>query len=459
MFRKAAFAISSTLLLTLGYVSSSSACIQASWIITSADQKTSKYQQYPQVMNEAERWDNYISCSVRAKKGIMSDQASLASLYKEGYGNHQKGIRPDFKEAAHWYEVVAKKKPGYHDAAFWTAFINHAQLANYKKAHKWFLVVAKDSQSPYNKHALNGLGMIYEKGQGVKVDYDEATKWYSQANTKLSIRKLEGFKTDPVAIKWYEAKAANEKRLADEKARIAKEKALAAAKAEKLRKDKAAAQAKKATAKAEKVCYSETSSAKDKYSNCLHLARIDQGKHDKAINLVADMYLNGNGVKKDPKKSLFWYKKLEKKGNAHAVAQIPVIEKEINRQKAEKAEKERLRLANRWFSVIDTAWYAKHGLGNAAKSMKCEKSDSPADHAKSVSILASDVKFIDEIEANGKVNEVTITYKPQIRGARGMHVAERFFRGKHRCDDYVSQQIKMAKTVAEKAERKLDKYR
>ena len=70
-----------------------------------------------------------------------------------------------------------------------------------------------------------------------------------------------------------------------------------------------------------------------------------------AQKLVADMYLNGDGINKNYSKSLYWYKKLAKKGDAYAKAQITEVNKMIEQQKVElkrkkaiaKAERERKR--------------------------------------------------------------------------------------------------------------------
>ena len=48
---------------------------------------------------------------------------------------------------------------------------------NYAEAMKWYLKAANQGSlaAQYN------IGIMYDKGQGVKQDYSEANKWYQKA--------------------------------------------------------------------------------------------------------------------------------------------------------------------------------------------------------------------------------------------------------------------------------------
>lgn len=85
---------------------------------------------------------------------------------------------------------------------------------NYDEAIKWYRLAASQG----NANARNNLGVMYENGQSVPNDYHEALKWYqlaadqgdanAQYNIGLMYYKGQGTPADyKIAVKWYRLSA------------------------------------------------------------------------------------------------------------------------------------------------------------------------------------------------------------------------------------------------------------
>ena len=71
------------------------------------------------------------------------------------------------KEAAYDGDLLATKKLG----------LKHYADKNYKEAKKW-LEIAAIKKEP---EAMRYLGILYFMGQGVELDYEQATQWFAEA--------------------------------------------------------------------------------------------------------------------------------------------------------------------------------------------------------------------------------------------------------------------------------------
>ena len=110
--------------------------------------------------------------SLLAKEGESIDQYNRGKILAEIQ------VPPDNKRAVKWYALAAKK--GYTDAQNDLGVMyekGRGVKQNYKTALKWYSLAAKQGE-PVSQH---NLAVMYENGQGIKQSYKSAIKWYTLA--------------------------------------------------------------------------------------------------------------------------------------------------------------------------------------------------------------------------------------------------------------------------------------
>lgn len=179
-----------------------------------------------------------------AEKGNRDGQLKLAFLYENGLGG-----AVDLQNAEHWYELAARQKEPV--AQYLLARMYQlgkvGNAPNYAEAKKWYSIAQssyapaavalgfiydtvdddyKPALSSYSLAASKGsaigqfdLGLMYEKGKGMPVDFVKARELYQEAANKGQVQAMVqlaglylngqgGAKDDKAALEWYQ-KAAN----------------------------------------------------------------------------------------------------------------------------------------------------------------------------------------------------------------------------------------------------------
>lgn len=109
-----------------------------------------------------------------AEHGNISAQNDLGHLYADG-----KLAQKDLKAAFTWLEKAAlAEQPNAQTSIGWAYMSSYLELApDYKLAMEWNLKAANQG---FGEGSSN-VGMLYEKGWGVPVNFTEAIKWYRKA--------------------------------------------------------------------------------------------------------------------------------------------------------------------------------------------------------------------------------------------------------------------------------------
>jgi len=148
---------------------------------------------------------------VRSAAGDRSATRQLAEMYYVGRG----GVEQDFKEAAIWYEKLAKQGDARAQTSLGLMYARGYGVAkNLDTARKWwsFAAAQNDPGAQFN------LGVIYSGGEGVEPDYPQAVQWLNRAsqrghvqaqrNLGLLYYEGKGVERDPVrAYYWLKVAA------------------------------------------------------------------------------------------------------------------------------------------------------------------------------------------------------------------------------------------------------------
>lgn len=123
----------------------------------------------PQDFKEAAKW-----YKPAAEQSNAIAQYNLAGLYANGKIGHK-----DLKAALSWFEKAASAGLKYAQVSLgWAYMSNYLGLApDYQLAMKWNL---KAADQWFGRGSEN-IGLLYEKGWGVPVNYLEAANWYKKA--------------------------------------------------------------------------------------------------------------------------------------------------------------------------------------------------------------------------------------------------------------------------------------
>jgi hypothetical protein len=108
-----------------------------------------------------------------AEQGNADAQNNLGVLYYNGAG-----VPRSYNEAIKWYRFAAEQDNEQAQYNLGLMYKNGEGVAqDDQEAVKWFLKAAEKEDI----NAQFTLGLIYEKGQGIKQDTSEAVKWYRKA--------------------------------------------------------------------------------------------------------------------------------------------------------------------------------------------------------------------------------------------------------------------------------------
>lgn len=148
---------------------------------------------------------------VRSAAGDRSATRQLAEMYYVGRG----GVGQDFKEAAVWYEKLAKQGDARAQTSLGLMYARGYGVAkNMDTARKWwsFAAAQNDPGAQFN------LGVIYSRGEGVEPDYPQAAQWLNRASQRGHVQAQrvlgllyyegKGVERDPVrAYYWLKVAA------------------------------------------------------------------------------------------------------------------------------------------------------------------------------------------------------------------------------------------------------------
>ncbi len=148
---------------------------------------------------------------VRSAAGDRSATRQLAEMYYVGRG----GVEQDFKEAAVWYEKLAKQGDARAQTSLGLMYARgYGVEKNMNTARKWwsFAAAQNDPGAQFN------LGVIYSRGDGVEPDYPQAAQWLNRASQRghVQAQRLlgllhyegKGVERDPVrAYYWLKVAA------------------------------------------------------------------------------------------------------------------------------------------------------------------------------------------------------------------------------------------------------------
>ncbi len=112
---------------------------------------------------------------VRADAGDRTATRQLAEAYYTG-----RGVEQDNKQAAFWYEKLAKQGDARAQTTLGLLYFRGIGLdRSYELAYKWWsLAAARDPAAQFN------LGNLFLEGKGAPQDYAKAAEWYTAAARK-----------------------------------------------------------------------------------------------------------------------------------------------------------------------------------------------------------------------------------------------------------------------------------
>ena len=111
---------------------------------------------------------------VRSDAGDKTATRQLADMYYLGQG----GVEQNFREAARWYEKLARLGDARAQTSLGLMYASgHGVEKNLQTAHKWWQHAAaqNDPGAQYN------LGVMYTRGEGIAQDHAQAAHWLTQA--------------------------------------------------------------------------------------------------------------------------------------------------------------------------------------------------------------------------------------------------------------------------------------
>ena len=117
---------------------------------------------------------NVEDLKARSAAGDKSATRQIAEMYYLGRG----GVEQDFKEAAAWYEKLAKQGDRRAQTSLGLIYARgYGVEKNPQAAYKWWRLAALqgDAGAQYN------LGTLYFRGEGIARDYEQAVRWYRDA--------------------------------------------------------------------------------------------------------------------------------------------------------------------------------------------------------------------------------------------------------------------------------------
>jgi len=114
---------------------------------------------------------------IRAGGGDKAATRQLADMYYSGRG----GVKQDFREAARWYEKLAKLGDARAQTSLGLMYARgYGVDKNLQTAHRYwsFAAAQNDPGAQFN------LGLTYSLGEGVTQDFRQAAQWYAKAASR-----------------------------------------------------------------------------------------------------------------------------------------------------------------------------------------------------------------------------------------------------------------------------------
>lgn len=111
---------------------------------------------------------------VRAEAGDKNATRRLAEIYYLG----RDGVEQNYKEAARWYEKLARQGDPRAQTSLGLMYARgYGVEKDLESARKWwsFAAAQNDPGAQYN------LGLLYYRGEGVRQDYAQAARWLGEA--------------------------------------------------------------------------------------------------------------------------------------------------------------------------------------------------------------------------------------------------------------------------------------
>lgn len=148
---------------------------------------------------------------IRSEAGDKSATRQLAEMYYVGRG----GVEQDFKEAARWYEKLAKQGDARAQTSLGLMYARgYGVPKNIEAARRWWSFAASQN----DPGAQFNLGLLYSRGEGVDQDLAQAAQWYNRAairghvnaqhNLGMLYHEGKGVERDPVrAFYWVKVAA------------------------------------------------------------------------------------------------------------------------------------------------------------------------------------------------------------------------------------------------------------
>ena len=125
----------------------------------------------------AEQAVNVADLKARAAAGDKTATRQLADMYYTGRG----GVNQDFREAARWYQKLAKSGDARAQTSLGLMYARgYGVEKNLQLAHRYwsFAAAQNDPGAQFN------LGLTYALGEGVSRDYERAAEWYKMAASR-----------------------------------------------------------------------------------------------------------------------------------------------------------------------------------------------------------------------------------------------------------------------------------
>lgn len=147
-----------------------------------------------------------------ADQDFLHANNKIGLFYENGWG-----VPQDYPEAAHWFRRGAELG---HSTAQFNIGMHYERIGDLDEAIRWYRLAGELG----NSTAQFKLGDMYQKGQGVKMDYSEAMKWLTLAAEQgeidaqfiLGAMYAEGECVTPdysqairEAVKWLQSAAEN----------------------------------------------------------------------------------------------------------------------------------------------------------------------------------------------------------------------------------------------------------
>ena len=245
-----------------------------------------------------EKPHNVDDCRVRAEQGDSYAQYKLGNMYEKGFG-----VEQDYSKSRMWYRKSADQGSSLSQYKLGNMYEKGFGVEqDYSKARMWY---RKSADQGYSLSQYS-LGNMYEKGLGVEQDYSKARMWYRKSADQgysLPQKRLNYMNEQEQFISSNDKESTPITELEIEKS--GKEEGIGTAESKPL-------------TTFPSVYGGDCFEDKD-VDDCLMKSEL--GDSDAQFNL-GNMYYRGQGVSKDYKEALKWYRKGADQGNVRAIKRV-----------------------------------------------------------------------------------------------------------------------------------------